>query len=63
MGQRRERRRSLAAEVAARLYGRGQTYREISEQLGITVAAAKSHVHAALGASPARARRERILPP
>jgi DNA-binding NarL/FixJ family response regulator len=58
MGLRQQRKRELASEAAARLYRRGLTYREIAEQLGITLSAAKSHVRAALGDAPARVRQE-----
>jgi DNA-directed RNA polymerase specialized sigma24 family protein len=59
MGERRERRRGLIADAATRLYRRGLSYREISDQMGITVAAARSHVRAGLGEAPTLARQHR----
>ena len=59
MSERSERRRGLVADAATRLYQRGFTYREISGQMGITVAAARSHVRAGLGDAPARVRQLR----
>jgi DNA-directed RNA polymerase specialized sigma24 family protein len=58
MSERSERKRVLTAEAATRLYRRGFTYREISDQMGITVAAVRSHVRAALDEPPARMRRQ-----
>ena len=59
MSKRRERKRGLVVDAAARLYQRGLTYREISGQMGISVAAAKSHVRAGLGDAPALVRQFR----
>ena len=56
MSERSERKRGVIADAATRLYRRGLTYREISGQMGITVAAARSHVRAGLGDAPARVR-------
>ena len=58
MSERSERKRGLVADAATRLYRRGLTYREISGQMGITVAAARSHVRAGLGEAPAQARHQ-----
>ena len=59
MSERSERKRGLIADAATRLYCRGLTYRQISEQMGITVAAVKSHVRAGLGEAPALVRQLR----
>jgi DNA-directed RNA polymerase specialized sigma24 family protein len=61
MSERRERKRGLVADAATRLYQRGLTYREISLQMGITVAAARSHVRAGLGDAPAMVRHLRQI--
>jgi DNA-directed RNA polymerase specialized sigma24 family protein len=59
MSERSERKRGLIADTVTRLYRRGLSYREISGQMGITVAAARSHVRAGLGEAPALARQQR----
>lgn len=61
MSERSERKRGLLADAATRLYRRGFTYREISGQMGITVAAVRSHVRAGLEDAPARARQLRQM--
>jgi DNA-binding NarL/FixJ family response regulator len=58
MSERDQRKRDVAVNACTRLFCRGLTYRQISGQMGITVAAVKSHVRAGLGNAPARFRQQ-----